>query len=107
MPNLTTLQISLSKSPPPKKKKQKTKTKTGKTEKHLSQLSSNEVTFTFSESAPFYEDKLHQPGYQQKIKYNPVNIKTHNKRNHKRNITGWIPLSIEMYPQKLANIFKI
>ena len=41
---------------------------------------------------PFYEDKLHQSGYQQKLKYNPVNTKTHNKRNHKRN-TIWFNLS--------------
>ena len=27
----------------------------------------------FNESAPFYEDKLHQSGYQQKLKYNPAN----------------------------------
>ena len=35
-------------------------------EKCLSQLSSNEEIF--NESAPFYEDKLHQSGYQQKLK---------------------------------------
>ena len=35
-------------------------------EKRLSQLSSNEEKF--DESAPFYEDKLHQSGYQQKLK---------------------------------------
>ena len=55
-----------------------------KIEKCLSQLSSNEEIF--SESAPFYGDKLHQSGYQQKLKVNPVNGKTHNERNHKRNI---------------------
>ena len=54
-------------------------------EKRLSQLSFNEEIF--NESAPFDEDKLHQSGYQQILKYNPVNTKTHNKRNHKRNIT--------------------
>ena len=53
-------------------------------EKRLSQLSSNEETFI--ESAPFYEEKLHQSRYQQKLKYNPVNIKTHSKLNYKRNI---------------------
>ena len=53
-------------------------------EKCLSQLSSNEEIF--NKSAPFYEDKLHQYGYQQKLKYNPVNTKTHSKRNRKRNI---------------------
>ena len=52
--------------------------------KCLSQLSSNEDIF--NESAPFYEDKLQQSGYQQKLNYNPVNTKTHNNRNHKRNI---------------------
>ena len=51
-------------------------------EKHLSQLSSNEEIF--NESAPFYEDKLHQSGYQQKLKYNLVSAKTHNKRNRKK-----------------------
>ena len=50
-------------------------------EKRLSQFSSNEDIF--NESAPFYEDKLHQSGYQQKLKYNPVNTKTHNERNTK------------------------
>ena len=35
-------------------------------EKHLSQLSSNEEIF--NESAPFYEDKLHQSGYERKLK---------------------------------------
>ena len=73
-------------------------------EKRLSQFSSNEEIF--SESAPFYEDKLHQSGYQQKSNYNLVNTKTHNKRNHKRNIILFNPLSVEMYPKKLANIFK-
>ena len=45
----------------------------------------------FNESAPFYEDKLQQSGYQQKLKYNPVNTKTHNKRNHKGNIIWFYP----------------
>ena len=57
--------------------------------KSLSQLSSNEEIF--NESAPFYEDKLHQFGYQQMLKYNPVNTKTHSKRNHKRNIIWFKP----------------
>ena len=47
-------------------------------EKHLSQLSSN-------------EDKLHQSGYQLKLKYNLVSTKTHSKRNHKRNIIWFSP----------------
>ena len=53
-------------------------------EKRLSHLSSNE-------SAPFYEDKLHQPGYQQELKYNPVNTKLHNKPNHEINILWFNP----------------
>ena len=53
-------------------------------EKHLSQLSSSEEIF--NESAPLYKDKLHQSGYQQKLKYNPANTEIHNKSNHKRNI---------------------
>ena len=48
-------------------------------------LSSNEEIF--NESAPFYENKLHQSGYQQKLKYIPVN----NKHNHKRNIIWFNP----------------
>ena len=59
-------------------------------EKRLFQLSSNEEIF--NESAPFYEDKLHQSGYQQKLKYNPVNTKILNKSNHKRNIIWFNPL---------------
>ena len=53
-------------------------------EKRLSQLSSNEEIF--NESAPFYEDKPHQSGYQQKLKYNPVDTKIHSKRNRIRTI---------------------
>ena len=51
-------------------------------EKRLSQLSSNKEIF--SESAPFYEGELHQFGYQQKLKYNPVNTKNYSKRNHRK-----------------------
>ena len=40
-------------------------------EKRFSQLSSNEEIF--NESAFFYEDKLHQSGYKEKLKYNPIN----------------------------------
>ena len=74
-------------------------------EKRLSQLSSSEKIF--NESAPFYEDKLHQSGYQRKLNYNLVNTKIHNRRNHKRNILWFNPpsFSVEMYPQKSANIF--
>ena len=71
-------------------------------EKHLSQLSSSEEIF--NESAPFYEDKLHQSTYQQKLKYNAANTEIHNKHNHKRNIWFKPPFS-RMYPQKSANIF--
>ena len=60
-----------------------------KIEKRLSQLSSNEKIF--NESPPFYEDKLHQSDYQQKLKYNTINAKIHNKRNHKRNIIWFNP----------------
>ena len=45
--------------------------------KRFSQLSSNEDIFT--ESALFYEDKRHQPGYRQKLKYHSVNTKVYNK----------------------------
>ena len=78
------------------------------TQKCLSQVSPNDEIF--KESAPFYEDKLHLPG-QQEFKCNPVNAKTDNKRNHKRNITWFIiilsPLSVGMYSQKLENFFLI
>ena len=67
-------------------------------EKRLSQFSSDEDIF--NESAPFYEDKLHQSGYQQKLKYNPVNTKTHNERNTKEIWSG-------LTRQKSANIFQI
>ena len=48
-------------------------------EKPLFLLSYNDDIF--NESAPFYEDKLHQSGQQQKLKYNPVNTKNHSKRS--------------------------
>ena len=51
-------------------------------EKRLSQLFIN--VEIFNDSAPFYEDKLHQSGYQEKLKYNSVNTKIHKRRNHKR-----------------------
>ena len=54
-------------------------------EKRVFQLSANEKIF--NESAPLKEDKLDQSGYQQKLKYSPVNTKTYNKRNYKRYIT--------------------
>ena len=49
--------------------------------------SSNEEIF--NESAPFYKDKPQQSGDQQKLKYNPVNTKIHNKCNHKTIIIWW------------------
>ena len=57
--------------------------------KRLSQLSSNEEIF--NESGRFYEDKLYQSGYQQKLEYDHVYTKTHNKRNRKRNIIWFNP----------------
>ena len=53
-------------------------------EKHLLQLSIDKEIF--NESAPFYEDQVHQSGYEQKLKCNPANAKTHNKHNRRRNI---------------------
>ena len=52
-------------------------------EKHLTQLSCNKEIL--NESTSFYEDNLQQYGYQQKLKYNPVNTKMHNKCHYKRN----------------------
>ena len=50
-------------------------------EKHLTQLSCNKEIL--NESTFFYEDKLQRSGYQQKLKYNPVNTKMHNKCHYK------------------------
>ena len=72
-------------------------------EKRLSQLSSSEKIF--NESAPFYEDKLHQSGYQQKLKYNPANTETHNKRNHKRNIIWFNPPFSRNVSTKIGKCF--
>ena len=55
--------------------------------KRLSQLSPNEEIF--NESTPFYENKLYQSGYYQKLKYNHVSTKLHNNCNHKRNIISF------------------
>ena len=55
--------------------------------KRLSQLSPNEEIF--NESTPFYENKLYQSGYHQKLKYNHVSTKLHNNCNHKRNIISF------------------
>ena len=90
MSNLATLQISLSKFPK-------------QSEKRLSQLFFNEQIF--NESAPFYEDKLHQSGYQQKLKYNPVNTKPHSKRNHKRNIIWFNPPFNRNVSTKISKYF--
>ena len=70
--------------------------------KRLCQLSSNEEIF--NESATFNEYKLHQSGYRQKLKSNPVNTKITTNVTTK-DISSLIPLSVEMYPQKSVNIF--
>ena len=72
-------------------------------EKRLSQLSSSEEIF--NESAPFYEDKLQQSGYQQKLKYNPANTEIHNKRNHKRNIIWFNPPFSRNVSTKIGKYF--
>ena len=72
-------------------------------EKRLSQLSYNEEIF--NKSAPFYEDKLHYSGCKQKLKYNPVNTKTHSKRNHKRNIIWFNPHSNRNVSTKIDKYF--
>ena len=59
-------QIQVESNHPPNIIKQISKT----IEKRLSKLSSNGEMF--NESAPFYGDKQHHSGYQQKLKYNPV-----------------------------------
>ena len=69
----------------------------------LSQFYSNEEIF--NESAPFYADKLNQSGYQQKFKYNPVKTKTHNKRNHKKNIIWFNPLFSRNVSTKIGKHF--
>ena len=89
MSNLITLQISLSKFP--------------KQSKNASQLSSNEEIF--SESVPFYEDKLQPSGCQQKLKYNTVNTKTHSKCNHKRNIILFNPPFNRNVSKKIGKYF--
>ena len=72
-------------------------------ERCLSHLSSNEEIF--NESEPFYEDKLHQSVYQLKLKYNPVNTKTHSKRNHKRNIVWFNPPFNRSVSRKIEKYF--
>ena len=72
-------------------------------EKRLSQFSSDEDIF--NESAPFYEDKLHQSGYQQKLKYNPVRTKTDKKRYHKRNIIWFDPSFSKNVSTKISKYF--
>ena len=74
-------------------------------EKRLSQLSSSEEIF--NESAPFYEDKLHQSGYQQKLKYNPVNTEINNKRNYKRNIISFNPPFSRNVSTKIDKYFSL
>ena len=80
MSNLTTLQISLSKFP--------------KLLKNASPSSPPMKKYSMSQNpqnGDIEEDKLHKSGNQQKLKYNPVNTKTHRKRNHKRNIIWFNP----------------
>ena len=72
-------------------------------EKPFCQLSSNEEII--NESATFYEEKLHQSGQQQKLKYNPVNTKTHSKLNHKRNIIWFKPLFNKNVSTKIGKYF--
>ena len=72
-------------------------------EKNLSQLSSSEEIF--NESAPFYEDKLNQSSYQQKLKYIPPSTEIHNKRNHKRNIISFNPPFNRNVSTKIGNYF--
>ena len=52
-----------------------------------------------------YEDKLHKSGYQQKLQYNHVNTKTHNKRNHKRNIIWFNPSFSSNVSTKIGKYF--
>ena len=70
-------------------------------EKRLSQLSSNEEIF----NEIFNLIQLHQSGYQQKLKYNPVNTKTHRKRNHKRSIIWFNPPFNRNVSTKIGNYF--
>ena len=72
-------------------------------EKSLSQLSSSEEIF--NDSAPFYEDKLYQSGYQQKLKYNPANTEIYSKRNHKRNIIWLNPHFSRNVSTKIGKYF--
>ena len=72
-------------------------------QKRLYQLLSNEEIF--NQSAPFFEDKLQQSGYQQKLKYNSPNTKINNKRNHKRNIICFNPPFSENVSTKVAKFF--
>ena len=73
-------------------------------EKCIPQLSFNQEIF--NESAPFYEDKLHQSGYQQMLKYNPVNTKTHNKHNHKISIIWFNTPFSRNVSTKISKYFK-
>ena len=82
-PDKTMQYIHVESNHPPNIIKQVSKT----IEKRLSQLSSNEEIF----NEIFNLIQLHQSGYQQKLKYNPVNTKTHRKRNHKRSIIWFNP----------------
>ena len=72
-------------------------------EKRLSQLSTKKQIF--NESAPFYENKLQQSGHQQKLGYNPLNAKIHNKHNHKRNMIWFNPHFSKNVSTKLGKYF--
>ena len=91
-PDSITQYIHVESNQPPNIIKQIPKT----IEKPLFLLSYNDDIF--NESAPFYEYKLHQSGQQQKLKYNPVNTKTHSKRKHSRNII-WLNLLDKHFPK--------
>ena len=52
-----------------------------------------------------WRQTTHQSSYQQKLKYNPVNTKSHSKRNHKRNIIWFNPTFYRNASAKVAKYF--
>ena len=76
MSNLTTLQILLSKFP--------------KLSKNASPSFLQWWNIQWI-STLLWRQTTHQSSYQQKLNYNPVNTKSHSKRNHKRNIIWFKP----------------
>ena len=76
MSNLTTLQILLSKFP--------------KLSKNASPSFLQWWNIQWI-STLLWRQTTHQSSYQQKLNYNPVNTKSHSKRNHKRNIIWFNP----------------